>query len=72
MIPRNPLFARRSVDDLMLPMHLNAKFFGMEQLPTFAAFDVMKNPEIENDFARFETHLNSIFPSVKEVDHVAA
>jgi modulator of drug activity B len=31
-------------------MHLNFKFFGMEPLPTFACFDVMKNPDIENDF----------------------
>lgn len=60
--PSQAFFAGRSVDDLMLPAHLNAKFFGMEQLPTFAAFDVMKNPEIESDFERFDAHLRSLFP----------
>ena len=60
--PSQTFFAGRSVDDLMLPMHLNAKFFGMEKLPTFAAFDVMKNPEIDSDFARFDTHLDALFP----------
>lgn len=45
----------------MLPMHLNAKFFAMEPLPTFAAFDVMKNPEVENDSARFDAHLSEHF-----------
>ena len=60
--PSEPFFAGRSVDDLMLPTHLNAKFFGMEQLPTFAAFDVMKNPDIDGDFARFDAHLYQLFP----------
>ena len=60
--PRQQFFAGRSVDDLLLPTHLNAKFFGMKPLPTFAAFDVMKNPEIDSDFARFAAHLNQVFP----------
>jgi modulator of drug activity B len=41
----------------------------MTPLPTFAAFDVMKNPEIEADFARFDAHLGAVFA---EADHVAA
>ena len=57
-----PFFAGGSVDDLMRPMHLNAKFFAMSPLPTFAAFDVIKNPEIEDDFARFDAHLEAHFP----------
>lgn len=55
--PSEPLFAGASVDDLLRPVHLNAKFFGMASLPTFAAFDVMKNPEVEADFIRFDAHL---------------
>ena len=51
-------FSGKSVDDLFLPTHLNFKFFGMEKLPTFVAYDVMKNPDIENDFLRFEAHVN--------------
>ncbi|MBO9446326.1 NAD(P)H-dependent oxidoreductase [Ruegeria sp. R14_0] len=64
-----PFFAGGSVDDLLRPMHLNAKFFAMQPLPTFAAFDVMKNPEIEADFARFDAHLKTTFA---EVEHVPA
>ncbi len=71
--PSQAFFAGGSVDDLMRPMHLNARFFALSPLPTFAAFDVMKNPEIEADFARFDAHLDAHFPLVEtEVDHVAA
>lgn len=54
-------FAGKSVDDLLFPMHMNFKFFGMTALPTFACFDVMKNADVENDMQRFEQHLNSHF-----------
>ena len=64
--PVELFFAGKSVDDLLLPVHLNAKFFGMQPLATFAAFDVMKNPETEKDFARFEAHLDQIFPALVE------
>lgn len=50
-----------SEDDLLRPMHLNFKWFGLEPLPTFMAYDVMKNPEIENDFKRFDDHMKSTF-----------
>jgi modulator of drug activity B len=30
-------------------------------VPTFRAYDVMKNPEIENDFKRFDAHLATVF-----------
>ncbi|SNT26548.1 NAD(P)H-dependent oxidoreductase [Tropicimonas sediminicola] len=56
-----PFFRGASVDDLLRPMHLNARFFAMQPLPTFAAFDVMKNPEIEADLARFDAHLAQVF-----------
>ena len=54
-------FEGKSVDDLFWPMHLNFKFFGMEPMPTFTCFDVMKNPDIDNDFIRFKAHLNQHF-----------
>ena len=60
--PKETFFAGMSEDDLLRPMHLNFKWFGLEPLPTFMAYDVMKNPEIENDFIRFENHLNTNFP----------
>ncbi|EEX31471.1 MULTISPECIES: NAD(P)H-dependent oxidoreductase [Vibrio] len=55
------LFQGKGVDDLMFHMHANFRFFGMSALPTFACYDVMKNGDIENDFARFESHLNELF-----------
>ncbi|MBE1284461.1 MAG: flavodoxin family protein [Rhodobacteraceae bacterium] len=64
-----PFFQGGSVDDLLRPVHLNARFFAMSPLPTFASFDVMKNPEIESDFARFDAHLARLFA---EAEHVAA
>ena len=59
--PNQSFFEGKSLDDLFWPMHLNFKFFGMQPLATFACFDVMKNPDIENDFIRFEAHLNQHF-----------
>ncbi|WP_264876155.1 NAD(P)H-dependent oxidoreductase [Vibrio agarivorans] len=55
------LFQGKGVDDLMFHMHANFRFFGMFALPTFASFDVMKNPNLEQDFTRFEAHINSNF-----------
>lgn len=59
--PQETFFAGMSEDDLLMPTHLNFKWFGLEKMPTFMAYDVMKNPEIENDFKRFEEHLNRNF-----------
>ncbi|KPM33538.1 Flavodoxin-like fold domain protein [Croceitalea dokdonensis DOKDO 023] len=59
--PSEFLFAGKSVDDLYFAQHMNFKFFGMQPLPTFACFDVMKNPNIENDFKRLEAHLKTNF-----------
>ena len=67
--PAEPFFLGASVDDLLAMVHYNAKFFGMSPLPTFSAHDVMKNPQIDADFVRFDEHLKSNF---SETDHVAA
>jgi len=42
-------------------MHMNFKFFDMEPMETFACYDVMKNPNVENDFKRFEAHIDANF-----------
>lgn len=55
------LFQGKSVDDLFLPMHMNFRFFAMQALETFVCHDVMKNPDIEKDFKRFEDHIESLF-----------
>ena len=59
--PKESFFAGLSEDELLRPMHLNFKWFGLEPLPTFMAYDVMKNPDIDNDFTRFQEHLSSNF-----------
>lgn len=51
------LFEGKSIDELYFPQHMNFKFFGMKPIPTFACFDVMKNPNIEHDFERLQKHL---------------
>ena len=55
--PNEKFFEGLSEDDLLRPMHLNFKWFGLEPLKTFFAYDVMKNPEVDNDFVRFEKHI---------------
>ena len=67
--PDEPFFEGLSMDDLLRPVHMNAKFFGMVPLPSFGAFDVMKNPEIDVDLARFDALLDTVFA---EVENVAA
>lgn len=54
-------FEGKSIDDLMFPMHMNFKFFGLEAMATIACFDVMKNADTENDFKRFEAHIQENF-----------
>src|SRR3990167_9534435 len=65
--PEEKYFAGASEDDLLLPMHLNLKWFGYQALPTFMAYDVMKNPEIKSDFQRFEAHLKSTFAKTRRI-----
>lgn len=55
--PSQTFFEGRALDDLLWPMHLNMRFFGMTALPSFACFDVLKNPSIDDDFARWSDHL---------------
>lgn len=55
------LFQGKTVDDLFFPMHMNFRFFDMEPLETFACYDVLKNPDIENDFHRFAAHIDNNF-----------
>jgi len=59
--PDERFFEGLSEDDLLRPMHLNFKWFGFKPLPTYMAYDVMKNPEIATDFIRFEKHLHNTF-----------
>ena len=62
--PAQTFFAGGTIDDLFLPMHLNFRFFGLDPLPSFAAYDVLKNPQVEADFERWTAHLAANFPAV--------
>ena len=55
------LFQGKSVDDLFFPMHMNFRFFGMEPIPTFACYDVMKNAQPEKYFEQFASHLSRYY-----------
>jgi modulator of drug activity B len=59
--PDQCFFNGKGMDDLLWPMHLNFRFFGMQSLETFACYDVMKNPDVENDFKRWQAHLEKYF-----------
>ncbi|MDO4431628.1 MAG: NAD(P)H-dependent oxidoreductase [Lonepinella koalarum] len=55
------LFQGKGLDDLFMPIHCTFRFFAMEKLPTFACFDVIKNPQIEQDLKDFEQHILANF-----------
>lgn len=59
--PNEYLFQGKSLDDLLFPIHATFRFFAMEPLPTFACFDVVKNPQIEQDLNDFEQHISASF-----------
>lgn len=59
--PAEKYFDGHTEDDLLLPVHLLFKWVGLKKIPSFWAYDVMKNPQIENDFMRFDAHLKNHF-----------
>lgn len=58
--PNQSLFAGRSLDDLLAPLHINFAFFGMEHAATFSAHDVNKAPQLDRDFERFDMTLRDV------------
>ena len=61
--PNQYLFQGKSVDDLFFWVHCNFRFFAMEALETFVCYDVIKDPDIDNDFIRLQHHLDKHFPN---------
>ncbi|TKJ88986.1 NAD(P)H-dependent oxidoreductase [Erwinia persicina] len=49
------------VDGVYLHFHKANQFLGMDGLPTFICNDVIKQPDIAGDIARYRTHLSAIF-----------
>lgn len=57
--PNQYLFAGKSLDDLLLPIHANFRYIGMKTLPTFASYDVLKNPNLAQDLQNFAKHISN-------------
>jgi modulator of drug activity B len=54
------LFNGKTVDDLFTFNTANYKSFGAEILPAFSCFNVMKEPQIDNDILRLRKHFSNI------------
>ena len=54
-------FEGLGVDALYMHFHKANEFLGTTQLPTFICNDVIKNPQVEQDFADYAAHLNEVF-----------
>jgi len=52
-------FDGRSLEELLLAMHKTQQYVGMQSLPSFAAFDVVSNPNIEQQALRWREHLQA-------------
>ncbi|MGM3183650.1 NAD(P)H-dependent oxidoreductase [Dickeya oryzae] len=49
------------VDGVYLPFHKANQFIGLAPLPTFICNDVIKQPDVERDIARYRAHLDKAF-----------
>ncbi|WP_023638733.1 NAD(P)H-dependent oxidoreductase [Dickeya zeae] len=49
------------VDGVYLPFHKANQFIGLSPLPTFICNDVIKQPDVERDIARYRAHLDQVF-----------
>ncbi len=59
------LMGEKTLDDVLLPVTSIFKFCGAEILNSFGSYDVMKNPQIDEDKKRFSQYLNNIISSDK-------
>ncbi len=55
------LFAGKTVDDMFIANTAAYKFCGVEVLPSFSCYDVMKDPDVEGDIKRLKQHLISVY-----------
>lgn len=54
---RQDLFKGKTVDDVFVANTSNYKFCGVEILPSFSCFDVLKEPHIDTDIEKLRKHL---------------
>ncbi|MBQ5265189.1 NAD(P)H-dependent oxidoreductase [Klebsiella pneumoniae] len=56
------LFTGKSVDEVMIANTTNYRFCGAEVLPAFSAFNVVKDPQVDQYIAELREHLATFFP----------
>jgi modulator of drug activity B len=56
-------FAGQGVDAVYLPVHKANEFLGMSALATFMCNDVIKQPDVAGDIARYRQHLAQHLPA---------
>lgn len=54
-------FDGRSVDEALIGFHLAQKYIGLQPLPSFACFNVVKDPQIEQFKNGLRQHLQQVF-----------
>ena len=54
-------FEGKGIDAVLFPFHKANQFIGMTPLPTFMCNDVVKDPHIADDVARYRKHLQQLF-----------
>lgn len=54
-------FDGRGVDGVYYPFHKSQQFVGLEALPTYIAYDVIKKPQIERIQAEYTAHLTQVY-----------
>ena len=56
---KDQFFEGLSIEQFLMNIHKVNEFCGMEALPSFAAYNVIKNPQIELDIQRIQEHLKN-------------
>jgi len=54
------LFGGKTVDDVFISNTANYKFCGVEILPSFSCFNVVKEAQVEDDIKRLQAHLSKV------------
>lgn len=55
------LLQEYTMEEFTRPFTATLEFVGMKSLPTFAFYDVFKNPDIEKELLMYEEHLDKHF-----------
>lgn len=58
---KNSFFEGKTLDEVYLPLHKIQQYCGMKPLRTFAAYNVVKKPNIQRYIENLEIHLDAVF-----------